>query len=174
MRHPPTIGPIEAPRYAPMVAADLGPTTRKLYGGLIEEGDPTGGIGRVNRRRQRVEQVAKIPPPVAQLAFRLYLPLHTPPDSLLSGAAVRCCRPPGGCRARCDVRVSVNSSAHLGADRQASIADPASGAQRYLNGGWWSWFRVFRRATKWQRETRRTSHRKELSTPSQTHDVVAS
>ena len=134
MRHPPTIGPIETPRYAPLVAADFGPTTRELHCGLIEEGDPTGGVGRINRRRQRVEQIAKMPTPVAELDLRPHLPLPTPPDSVLNGAAVRRCRPPSGCRAHCDARVSVNSFAHLGADRPSSIADPASGSQRYLNG----------------------------------------
>src|SRR5215472_11981277 len=111
MRHPPTIGPIEAPRYAPLVAADFGLTTRKLYGCLIEEGDPTCSVGGVDRRRQRVEQVAKIPPPVAEPALRLHLLLHTPPASVLNGAAIRCCRPRFG--VHCDVRVTVNAFAHL-------------------------------------------------------------
>ena len=98
-----------------MVAADFGSTTRELDGGLIEEGNPAGGIGRINRRRQRVEQVAKMPAPVAELALGLHLPLYSPPASVLNngGAAVRRRRLPKGCGAHCEARLPVNSFAHL-------------------------------------------------------------
>jgi hypothetical protein len=71
-----------------LVASDLGRATGELHCGLIEKGDATGGVGRVDRCRQSVKQLAKIPPPVAELALRLHPLLHIPPISVLDGTAV--------------------------------------------------------------------------------------
>ena len=59
-RHRPAIRPVEAPGHAPLVIADFGRTTRELYRRLIVGGNYPGGVGRVDRRRQRVEQFAKV------------------------------------------------------------------------------------------------------------------
>src|SRR6516162_8701893 len=82
MRHRPAIRPIQAPRNAPSVAAYFGRATRELHCGLIKKGDPTGSVGRVDRRRQRIEQLAR----VAQLVFKLDPLLHIPPVFVLSDA----------------------------------------------------------------------------------------
>jgi hypothetical protein len=70
-----------------LVAADFWRATRKLHGGLIEKGDSTGGIGRVDRRWQRVQQVAKMPTSVAELSLGFDLLLHIPADPVLKDAA---------------------------------------------------------------------------------------
>src|SRR5271169_6670393 len=88
MCHRPTIGPIQAPGNAPLVAADFWRATRKLHCGLIEKGDSTGGIGRVDRRWQSVQQVAKMPTSVAELSLGFDLLLHIPADPVLKDAAV--------------------------------------------------------------------------------------
>src|SRR5215471_4323157 len=89
MRHRPTIGPIQAPRHAPLVTADFGRATRELHGRLIVRGDPPGSIRRVNRRRQSVEQVANMPASVAELALVLHLLFHIPLASAMNGASGR-------------------------------------------------------------------------------------
>src|SRR5262249_8980935 len=102
MPHRPTIWPIETPRHAPLIAANFGRATRELHSSLIKRSNSASSVGRVDRRRQSVEQVAKLPAPVAELAFRLHLLLlvRIPSNSVRDGAAVRnsavvsrCCPP---------------------------------------------------------------------------------
>src|SRR5215471_9585019 len=78
MPHRPTIWPIEPPCHAPLIAANFGRATRELHSSLIKRSNSASSVGRVDRRRQSVEQVAKLPAPVAELALRLHLLLGRP------------------------------------------------------------------------------------------------
>src|SRR5262249_34122744 len=100
MPHRPTIWPIEPPCHAPLFTANFGRATRELHSSLIKRSNSASSVGRVDRRRQSVEQVAKLPAPAADLALRIHLLLvRIPSNSARDGAAVRnsavsrCCPP---------------------------------------------------------------------------------
>ena len=60
---------IQTPGAAPLAAAQLGPAAPKLDGGLVVEGDATRFVGRVDRRWERLEQLAEAPLALAQPFF---------------------------------------------------------------------------------------------------------
>src|SRR5262245_4682061 len=103
--HRPAVGPVEAPRSAPFALAELRPATPQLDGGLVVEGDPAAGVGRIDSRGQRLEQLAEA---ASALPQRLL-------DALLRVDAVRV-REAGLVLAYCAV-VRFNNSFEFGRDR---------------------------------------------------------
>ena len=62
--------------YAPLIAANFGHTPGELYSSLIVRSNSAGRVGHVDRRRQRIKQVAKMPGGFAELALRFHPPLQ--------------------------------------------------------------------------------------------------
>ena len=65
------IRPIQAPRHAPPIGAQLCTAACKLYGGSIVEGDPAVSVCGVDRGRERIEQLSECPLALACACFSL-------------------------------------------------------------------------------------------------------
>src|SRR5262245_48752949 len=63
---------IELPAYAPAVGSEFRLATRKFDGGLVEAYKPAIGVSRIDRRRERVDSLAKAPLTRAQRLLSLF------------------------------------------------------------------------------------------------------
>ncbi len=67
-----SVRPIELPRHTPFVAAEGRRAARKINGGLVEVSDLAVRIRGVDRRRDRLKQLLKMPFACPNLPLRVY------------------------------------------------------------------------------------------------------